>query len=110
MLLVTAWHLPRMRSMLSAFRHVRRLDRATRTAEGCEWVHRWGSRRSLMLTTRWRSWAEAEAWLDGPVFARATAALSRIPGAVPRLERYEAGTTLHERGGDVPSAGPPASR
>ena len=58
-LLITAWHLKRMRSMPRGFYNVRKLDFATRSQPGCLWVHRWISRRSLMLTTAWSSAAEA---------------------------------------------------
>ncbi len=87
-LLVTAWHLPRMRSMPRAFVHVRRLDHATRNAPGALWVHRWISRRSLMLTTRWKTEADAHRWLNSPTFARTSAALGEIDGAVERVEQY----------------------
>ena len=40
-LLLTSWHLSRMRSMPRAFWAVRALDRRTRSQQGCLHVHRW---------------------------------------------------------------------
>jgi len=87
-LLITAWHLTRMRSMPRGFYNVRKLDFATRGRAECVWVHRWISRRSLMLTTAWRSWEAARAWLDSAEFERTDAAIRRIEGTVVRVERY----------------------
>ena len=85
-----AWHLPRMRSMPRAFWRVRALDHWTRRQPGCTWVHRWGSRRSLLLTTRWTSSAAADAWLTSERFTEVDRALRRA-GARARVERYAAG-------------------
>ena len=87
-LLITAWHLRRMRSMPRAFYHVRRLDLATRGQAGCLWVHRWGSRRSLMLTTSWASETHARSWLEGASFTRTATALRAIDGTLARVEQY----------------------
>lgn len=97
-LLITAWHLRRMRSMPKAFYHVRRLDLATRGEKGCLWVHRWGSRRSLMLTTTWESETDARSWLDGASFARTAAALRAIKGTATRVEQYRQDVTLDSTG------------
>jgi hypothetical protein len=85
-LLVTAWHLDHMRSMPRALWHVRALDRHTRGAPSLTWMHRWLSRRSVALTSTWRSRADAEAWLASPEFARRAAALEAA-GARLRIER-----------------------
>ena len=98
-LLLTAWHLKRMRSMPRGFYRVRQLDFATRGEPGCLWVHRWISRRSLMLTTAWTSEEAAHRWLAGPSFARTAEAFGAIEGSVVRLEQYDHGITL-----DVPDA------
>ena len=97
-LLVTAWHLRRARSMPKGFYHVRRLDLATRGETGCLWVHRWISSRSLMLTTTWESEKDAHRWLYGASFARAAAALRSIEGTVARVEQYRQGVTLDSTG------------
>ncbi len=86
LLLIAAWHLPRMRSLPRALWRVRRLDRASRGAPGCLWMHRWLSRRSLALTSAWASEAAAEAWLASTAFAEADTALAAA-GAQRRLLR-----------------------
>lgn len=88
-LLLTSWHLPRMRSMPRAFRAVRALDRRTRSQQGCLRVHRWTSRRSLLLTTWWRSRAAADTWLASPSFREANERLRAIPGAEARVDLRE---------------------
>ena len=88
-LLLTSWHLTRMRSMPRAFWAVRALDRRTRSQQGCLHVHRWTSRRSLLLTTWWRSRAAAEAWLASPSFREADALLRALPGAEARVDLRE---------------------
>ena len=90
-LLITAWHLKRMRSMPRSFYYVRKLDFATRQQTGCLWVHRWISRRSLMLTTAWRSEVDARRWLEGDSVARTDAVLRSIDGTVVRFEQYRNG-------------------
>ncbi len=87
-LVLAAWHLPRMRAMPGAFWQVRRLDRTTRGMPGALWVHRWLSRRSLLLTAVWADLEAAEAWLAGDAFRRTAVALAGIPGARARIERY----------------------
>jgi heme-degrading monooxygenase HmoA len=98
LLLITAWHLRRMRSMPKAFYHVRRLDLATRGEKGCLSVHRWGSRRSLMVTTTWESETDAHRWLNGARFTRTAAALRAIKGTVARVEQYRQDVTLDATG------------
>ncbi len=88
-LLLTSWHLTRMRSMPRALWTVRALDRRTRSQQGCLHVHRWASRRSLLLTTWWRSGAAAEAWLASPSFREADALLRALPGAEARVDLRE---------------------
>jgi heme-degrading monooxygenase HmoA len=87
--LLTAWHLPHMRQMPASFVRVRRLDRRSKPAPGCDWMHRWISRRSLLLTSPWESEAAAQAWLASPRF-RAVDGWLRRRGATPRLERLSA--------------------
>jgi heme-degrading monooxygenase HmoA len=96
-LLITAWHLRRVRSMPKGFFHVRRLDLATRAEAGCLWVHRWISLRSVMLTSRWESEEGARRWLRGASFTRTDAALRSIEGTVPRVEQYRPQATLDSR-------------
>ena len=88
-LLLTSWHLPRMRSMPRAFWRVRALDRRTRSQQGCLRVHRWASRRSLLLTTWWRSRAAAETWLASSSFRETDERLRAIPGAEARVDLRE---------------------
>ena len=80
-LLLTSWRLPRMRSMPRAFLIARRLDRRGREAPGCARMHRWASRRSLLLTSWWETRAAAEAWLASERFREGDARLRAIPGA-----------------------------
>jgi hypothetical protein len=84
--LFVAWHLERGRDLPRAFRAARRLDLATRGTPGVVRVHRWISRRSVALETRWGGIESAEAWLASEAFARADADLGRLPG-VRRVER-----------------------
>ena len=86
-LVLTAWHLSRMSSMPRAFWRVRTLERATHRVAGCLWIHRWISRRSLLLTSAWESDAAAEAWLASDGFASVDASLKALPGTETRLER-----------------------
>ena len=87
-LLLTAWHFRRMRSMPRMFWRVRRLERDCRAHAGCLWVHRWVSRRSLLLTSHWRSQAAADSWLASSAHRRFDAAARALPGARARVERY----------------------
>jgi heme-degrading monooxygenase HmoA len=87
--------------MPRGFYHVRRLDLATRGEKGCLWVHRWISRRSLMLTSTWESEADAQRWLHGTSFTRTAAALQSIEGAVARVEQYRRRATLDSNGINV---------
>ena len=87
-LLLTAWHLRRMRDMPRMFWRLRRLERHCREQAGCLWVHRWISRRSLLLSSRWQSEAAAEAFMDSEVFRAFDAAARALPGTEARVERY----------------------
>jgi heme-degrading monooxygenase HmoA len=95
-LLLTAWHLPRMRYMPRAFWSARRLDRVTRGAPGCARVHRWISRRSILLSSWWESRAAAEAWLSSKAFREHDARMRAIDGAYARIELREDGTAQPE--------------
>jgi quinol monooxygenase YgiN len=86
LVLLTAWHLPRARSMPRLFWRIRALDRASKSAPGCLWVHRWASRRSLLLTSHWATDADAERWLASEHVRRFDAA-ARAAGATARVER-----------------------
>lgn len=85
-LLLTGWHFRRMRSMPRMFWRLRRLERAAREQDGCLWVHRWISRRSLLLTSRWRSEQAARAWLTSEPFVAFDAAARALPDSQPLLE------------------------
>ena len=85
-LLLTAWHLRRMRSMPRAFWLARRLERDGRTAPGCVRMHRWISRRSLLLTSLWESREAALAWRASPAFRELDGRLRAIPGVEARVE------------------------
>ena len=85
-LLLTAWHLPRMRSMLRAFWLARRLDRDGRAAPGCVRMHRWTSRRSVLLTSWWESRDAALAWSASPTFRELDDRLRAIDGVEVRVE------------------------
>lgn len=87
-LLITAWHLRRVRSMPRSFLHIRRLDLTTRRKAGCLWVHRWISLRSVLLTTTWQSERDAQCWLRSANFTRTDVALRSIEGTVARVEQY----------------------
>ena len=88
-LLLTSWHLPRMRSMPRAFWLARRLDRDGRGAPGCIRMHRWISRRSVLLTSWWESREAAVAWRATPTFRELDGRLRAIRGAEPRVEIRE---------------------
>lgn len=85
-LLLTAWHLPRVRSMPRAFWLARRLDRDGRTAPGCVRMHRWISRRSVLLTSWWESREAALAWRASPTFRELDESLRAIDGVEVRVE------------------------
>jgi heme-degrading monooxygenase HmoA len=80
-MLLTAWHLRQLRDVPGAFLEARQLERQCRRAQGCRWVHRWTSKRSLLLTSRWSSREAAEAWLAGPVFRGTDLRLRARPDA-----------------------------
>ena len=88
LLLITAWHLPRMRSMPRLLWRLRALDRGSRDAVGLRWMHRWLSRRSLLLTSRWDSAENAERWLASEAFRHFDQLARAVPGAVARIERH----------------------
>jgi len=75
-----------MRPMPRLFAHIRRLERDCRAADGCVHVHRWVSRRSLMLASEWTSDEAADAWLASLPFRRFDA-LARTSEAEHRVRR-----------------------
>ena len=87
-LLLTAWHLRRVRHMLRMFWRLRRLERHCRAQPGCLWVHRWLSRRSLLLSSHWESVAAAEAWLASSQFRAFDEAARALEGAEARVELH----------------------
>ncbi len=87
-MLLTAWHVRSMRSMPRMFWLVRRLERNCRAQPGCLWVHRWVSRRSLLLTSTWRSEDDADAWLRSDAMREFDVAARALPGTQTRLERF----------------------
>ena len=87
-MLLTAWHMRSMRSLPRMFWRVRRLERRCRVQPGCLWVHRWVSRRSLLLTSTWRSQEAAEAWLHSDAMRAFDAAARALPGTLTRAERF----------------------
>ena len=87
-MLLTAWHMRSMRSLPRMFWRVRRLERHCRAQPGCLWVHRWVSRRSLLLTSTWRSQEAAEAWLHSDAMRAFDAAARALPGTLTRAERF----------------------
>lgn len=88
-LLVTAWHMPTMRAALRHFWRVRALERTScREAPGCVRVHRWVSRRSILLTSWWSDRASAERWLASPELRAVNAAARRVPGARATVELW----------------------
>ena len=66
--LLAAWHLPATWRMPLAFLRVRRLEHGAREWPGLRWIHRWVSRRSLLLTSRWADETAARAWLASAGF------------------------------------------
>ncbi len=79
--LLAAWHLRSMRSMPRMFWRLRWLEQDGRGQAECQWMHRWISRRSLLLTSRWSSAEAAEAWIASPKFRAFDEAAGAIQGA-----------------------------
>ena len=79
-MLLTAWHMRSMRSMPRMFWRLRRLEQDGRDQPECQWIHRWISRRSLLLTSRWESTEAAEAWVASPRFRAVDEAARAIEG------------------------------
>ena len=57
---------------------------------GCVLVHRWVSRRSILLSSWWATRAAAEAWLASPAFRRYDRPLRAIRGTHARVEIRDA--------------------
>ncbi|MDA1004492.1 MAG: antibiotic biosynthesis monooxygenase [Chloroflexi bacterium] len=90
-LLVTAWHMPTMRAALRHFWRVRALERTScRQAPGCTRVHRWVSRRSILLTSWWSDRASAERWLASDAVQTVDAAARGVRGASMTVELRDA--------------------
>lgn len=84
--LLTAWHLRSVWQMPRAFLWVRALERDSRRAPGLRWMHRWISRRSLLLTSRWDSPDAARDWLKSDGFRAVDRRLRALPGSTALVE------------------------
>ena len=85
-LLLTAWYFTSVRSMPRMMWRARRLQRSLRTQPGCEHMHRWISRRAILVLTRWGSEAEARAWAASPAYQAFDRRALAIPGTAAVLE------------------------
>ena len=85
-LLLTAWYVTSMRAMPGMMLRARRLQAALRGEPGCLHVHRWISRRGVLVLTRWESREAAWAWLASPAYRRFDDAAMRIPGTATVVE------------------------
>lgn len=65
-LLMVAAYLPSMRAMPRRFLAARLAERALRGVPGCALVHRWVSRRSILLTSWWSDAGAAQRALEAP--------------------------------------------
>lgn len=68
--LLTAWQFRGLWAMPRLFRHTRRLEQQCRIAPGCLFVHRWLSKRSLLIESHWATQEAAEGWLASREFRR----------------------------------------
>lgn len=66
LLMLIAIHVKSVWPMLYLFWRVRRLAQILQRQPGALRVHRWLSRRSLLVMAWWRDRAAAEAWLNHP--------------------------------------------
>lgn len=112
LLLAVAVHLDSMWAMPSLFWRMRRLERELRSLPGVLKVHRWVSRRSLMLTV----WCQGREAAEGCLSAPGLVALQRQAreGEGLRLwaEMYEllpGGLHLGARGSPQPTSAHPQS-
>ncbi|HXF51125.1 MAG TPA: hypothetical protein VNM43_05535 [Dehalococcoidia bacterium] len=80
-LLLVAAHLPAMSAMPRRFLAARRAERALRGLPGCALVHRWVSRRSILLTSWWADAGAAQAALGAPEVQALLDLVRRTPGA-----------------------------
>lgn len=80
-LLIVAAYLPAMRSMPRRFLAARRAERALRGVPGCALVHRWVSRRSILLTSWWPDTSAAQRALAAPAVRQFLDVARRVPGA-----------------------------
>jgi hypothetical protein len=80
-LALVAAHLPAMSAMPARFLAARRAERALRRLPGCLLVHRWVSRRSILLTSWWSGRDAAQAALSAPEVAAFLDLVRRTPGA-----------------------------
>lgn len=74
-------HLPSMAAMPARFLAARRAERALRRVPGCVGVHRWVSRRSILLTSWWSTRQAAEAALETAEVRAFLDIVRRSPGA-----------------------------
>ena len=78
--LLAAWHLRSVLSMPRMFWLLRQLEQDGRGQAECQWMHRWISRRSLLLTSHWVSAEAATGWMASPKFRAFDDAARAIEG------------------------------
>lgn len=87
-LMLLALHLPSMALAFRYFWRVRRMERALKQRDGLERVHRWASRRSLLLTIWWRDAEAATAWVSSDDVEQLRSAVDAIGGGRLSITRY----------------------
>lgn len=88
-LLLIALHLNSMLPMLVLFWRVRALAGVAQRQPGVVRVHRWLSRRSLLLMSWWENSSSAEAWLAHPACQKMLRYAEAHPKIRLRVEMYE---------------------
>jgi heme-degrading monooxygenase HmoA len=102
-LMLLALHVNNMLPMPYLFWRVRRLAQVMQRQPGTLRVHRWLSRRSLLVMSWWRDRAAAEAWLDHSEQRRMLEWAGARPKLTLWLELYElAPDGTHLRGRRMP--------
>ncbi len=102
-LMLLALHVDSMLPMPYLFWRVRRLAQTMQRQPGILKIHRWLSRRSLLIISWWQDGAAAEAWLNHPEQRR----MLQWTGARPKLglwiELYEPmAESIHLRARGMP--------
>ncbi len=88
-LLLIALHLDSMLPMLVLFWRVRALAGVAQRQPGVVGVHRWLSRRGLLLMSWWEDSSSAEAWLAHPACQKMLRCAEAHPSIRLRVETYE---------------------